>query len=262
MLSSPEPSGTPQPDSTTDGRSNSEHRPGLDEVLTLAESLDPKDQMRLIAQLLESLPPKHRAAIVEFGLQRERTPVDKIVTGVHLPRLGPTGPRLWERLFDPANTSELYSAPRRFDLATIFVVTAAYSLLFGLMTPLDFGPATKIVVGILVTMVAASQAVFQHRANPRGVSIVTGAVTLSALLIMLGLSVPSWRSEPLFVIVVFCGMIGGAIAGYLSGVLVGGVFLVADELRKYFVRRADKAHEKEAESNPESGQVSDSPWTN
>src|SRR5436190_24377854 len=124
MLSSPEPSGTPQPDSTTDGRSSSEHRPGLVEVLTLAESLDPKDQMRLIARLLESLPPKHRAAIVEFGMQRVRISSDSLGARVAVTRAGANGPTLWDRLFDPAKTSELYSAPRRFDLATIFVVTA------------------------------------------------------------------------------------------------------------------------------------------
>jgi hypothetical protein len=36
------------------------------------------------------------------------------------------------------------------------------------------------------------------------------------------------------VVIVVYGLMGGSIAGYLSGVLVGGVFLVADALRGRF----------------------------
>jgi hypothetical protein len=219
-------------------RSTPEHAPGLDEVSALAESLDSKDQMRLIARLLESLPPKHRAAIVEFGLQRTRTLGDKLGTRVVATRVDPIGPTLWERLFDPSKTSELYSAPRRFDLATIFVVTAAYSILFGMMSALDFGPAAKISVGLLITVVAASQAFFHDKANPRGISIVTGAITLSVILVMLRIFVRNSVFGPLFIVVVFFGIIGGAFSGYLSGVLVGGVFLVADALRARFEGRS------------------------
>jgi hypothetical protein len=234
MLPSPVPSETPRPNPPRTERSTSEHSSDLAEVSALAQSLDPKDQMRLIAGLLESLPPRHRAAILEYGRQNIQTPVNKVRARVDTPRVEPLGPTLWERLFDPTKTSDLYSAPRRFDLATIFVVTAAYSLLFGLMTPLDFGPVDKVSVGLLVTIVAASQAFYHDKANPRGISVVTGAVTLSVILVMLHIFVPNSVYGPLFVVVVFYGLIGGAFAGYLSGVMVGGVFLVADKLRKRF----------------------------
>src|SRR3954454_19688655 len=149
MSTSPQPPQTPS-ESNRGDRSTQRHGLGLDVVQAAADWLDPKDQVRLIAHLLESLPSKHRAAIVEFGLNRFRTPGDKLGVRVDLPRVNPIGPTLWDRLFDPARTSELYSAPQRFDLATIFVVTAAYSILFGGMSALNeyFGPVTKVAVGV------------------------------------------------------------------------------------------------------------------
>jgi hypothetical protein len=214
--------------------------PTLAEVSALAESLDPKDQVRLIARLLESLPPKHRAAIVEFGMQSVRVPSEKLRTRSELPRVDPIWPMLWERLFDPAKTSELYSAPRRFDLATLFVVTAAYSILFGAMSALNyyFGPITKVVVGILVTVVAVAQAFYKDIANPRGVSIVTGAVAQTIIIIVIEILSPRMIPEPALFSVIFYGVLGGMVSGYLAGVLVGGVFLVADKLRAKFDNRS------------------------
>jgi hypothetical protein len=237
----------PQPEPTS--RPTPEQAPALDEVSALAESLDPSDQMRLVARLLEFLSSRPRATIVDFVLQNVHTADDERGIRIDMPRTS-TNPTLWNRLFDPTKTSDLYSAPRRFDLATIFVVTAAYSLLFGLMTPLDFGPVTKISVGLLVTIVAASQAFFHDKANPRGVSVVTGAVTLSAILIVLRIFVQNAIFGPLF-IVVFFGLTLGAIAGYLCGVMVGGVFLVADKLRRKFDNRSKAESNDSSADDPE-----------
>ncbi len=233
MLSGPDPSGIPQSDSTTVVRSTPDTEPSLADVSVLAQSLDPKDQVRLIARLLESLPPKHRAAIVEFGMQSVWLPGDKVDIRVDLPRVDSIWPTLWEWLFDPAKSSGLYSAPRRFDLATIFVVTAAYSILFGAMSALNyyFGPITKVAVGVLVTIVAVAQAFYNDIANPRGVSIVTGAITQTIIVTVIEVFSPQLIPEPALVVVILYGVLGGMVSGYLAGVLVGGVFLVADALR-------------------------------
>ena len=124
------------------------------------------------------------------------------------------------------------------------------------------GPLTKVCVGLLVTVVAASQAFFHDKANPRGISVITGAVALSVILIALRMFVRDSVYGPLLIVVVFYGLIGGAIAGYLSGVLVGGVFLVADKLRKHFESRAAHSHENHSENNPQAIDASESPWTN
>jgi hypothetical protein len=262
MSPGPEPSEALQPNPTRTDCSTSEHTASLAEVSALANSLDPKDRMRLIASLLESLSPRHRAAILAYGRQIVRPLDDEIDNSIKLTPIGPTVPTLWDRLFAPTDTSDLYSAPRRFDLATIFVVTAAYSLLFGLMTPLDFGPAMKVAVGLLVTIVATTQAFYHDKANPRGISVVTGAIALTVILVVLKVFVRNSIYGSLFVVVVFYGLIGGAIAGYLSGTLVGGVFLVADKLRTYFANRAGHSQESGSDNVHQSTEASESPWTN
>jgi hypothetical protein len=223
----------------------SDEAPAVAEVMELAEKLEPGDRTQLIIWLFGTLPAKNRSAIMAFGLENLRPRSSDGTVYGWAPHASPRPSPLWQKLFDTTETSDLYSAPRRFDLATIFVVTAAYSILFGAMAAMDFGPLAKITVGFLVTTVAASQAFYQNVANPRGVSVVAGAITMSVMLVLLTLFVKEWRDQPIFVVVVLFGLVGGAIAGYLSGVLVGGVFLIADALRKRFERRSKQASNEE-----------------
>ena len=148
---------------------------------------------------------------------------------------------LWQFLFDPQDASKLFSAPRRFDLATIFVITAAYSLLFGFLSFVDRGwlesglqPGMTIVAGVLLTAVAIGQAWLFGQANPRGVSVIVGAITLTFLTIILSWIYPRMFPSPWLLVVLFTGVIGGAFLGYTAGVLVGGMFLIADLLRRKF----------------------------
>jgi hypothetical protein len=210
----------------------------LERVYRLAASLDCDDRLRLAALIWRSLPASDRASLVSMQFECAQKPIivsEFIDEPVPLPELH--WPKLAQFLFDPTATSELYSAPRRFDLATIFVVTAAYSLLFGFMTALDASPGMKIVLGGVVTIVAAAQALFLKVANPRGVSIVTGAAAYTLF------SWIAWFIDPhtfffssLFYVTFINGLIGGSMMGYLAGVLVGGVFLVADALRTRYGR--------------------------
>jgi hypothetical protein len=261
MVTSSQPPGKPRLDSAEDERSEPEHASCLAEVSALAESLDSQDQMRLVARLLISLPPAHRVAAVEFGLQCIHESNNSPRNRDDLPHGESLSSKLWERLFDPAETSELYSAPRRFDLATIFVVTAAYSLLFGAMSAFNdyFGPVSKTAVGLLVTIVAVVQAFYKDTANPRGVSVVTGAIAQTMIMILIEMFEPRLLPQPALLVVIFCGVLGGAVSGYLAGVLVGGVFLVADALRKRFVRDTEQMHEFESDDDPKLAGRGDSP---
>jgi len=208
----------------------------IEDAFRLAQSLGADDRLKLVARLWSSLPPDHRAALVTLQLEDARQPADSRDPFDGLPEttVEPIWPVVSRFLFDPATTSELYSAPRRFDLATIFVVTAAYSLLFGGLTALDASPAVKIILGGVVTIVAAAQALFLQVANPRGVSIVAGAVAYTFFSWILWFVDPSAFPVSFLFVTVFNGMIGGAILGYLAGVMVGGVFLVADILRQKY----------------------------
>lgn len=217
----------------------------VDELHHMALPLDPDERLRLVARLWKSLPADHRAALLTLQLEDAGDPLDAAEHFAVSPPVDPFWPKVRERLFDRSHASGLYSAPRRFDLATIFVVTAAYSLLLGGLTALDglTGPAAapfvKIVFSGLVAIIAATQAMFLRVSNPRGVSIVTGAVAYTLISWIIWLSDPNYFIWNSFFFVTFInGIIGGGILGYLLGTLVGGVFLVADVLRGKFEGRS------------------------
>src|SRR4051812_14051401 len=242
----------------------------LAEVVGLAESLPSDDQLRLITRLWGSLPCRHRAAVIRFGLENLKPEnLNSAIDDKVAPSVTQPADARWSDisgfLFGPTNSSELYSAPRRFDLATIFVATGAYSVLFGFMSALSYkylGPVTEIAVGVLVTIVGIAQAFYKDVANPRGVSVLTGAVTQTIMLVVIRMAKPDVYGLPMGFVVVFFGVLGGALSGYLAGVLVGGVFLVADVLRKKFSRRDAASAGGEDESRDASTDGGESPWAN
>jgi hypothetical protein len=189
--------------------------------------------------LWSTLPKSQRATLVSLQLEDAGNLQSQIVQLSIRPKSETTRPGLWDPLFDGSNATKLYSAPRRFDLATIFVVTAAFSLLLGGLTALGASPIIKIAIGGFVTVIAVAQALFQKVVNPRGSSIVAGAVacTLSAWCVWLVFPRTFPYPGSFFVYSVVIAILGGLL-GYLAGTLVGGVFLVADLLRGKFEGRA------------------------
>lgn len=221
----------------------------LEDAFRAAQALDPDERLRLVARLWKMLPADHRAALVTLQLEDAHAGSDDSFVYHHGPPIEPIWPKIKERLFDRSHISGLYSAPRRFDLATIFVVTAAYSLLLGGLTAFGAPPLVKVAIGGLVSVIAAAQALFLRVANPRGVSIVTGAVAYTLFSWVVWLAVPyTFIFNSFFFVIVINGIIGGSIMGYLLGTLVGGVFLVADLLRGKFEGRA-QADSQETPAN-------------
>ncbi len=226
--------------------------PSVEELHAMALPLDDDQRLRLVARLWKSLPADHRAALLTLQLEDNHDESGRIEPTPQEPSSDTGKPTLYGLLFDRRHASDLYSAPRRFDLATIFVVTAAYSMLFGAMSTFNdyFGPVTQVAVGVLVTTVAVTQALYKDAANPRGVSVVTGSITQTVILVVLRVISPYYLPGPLFLVIVLYGIIGGAISGYLSGTLVGGVFLVADMLRgKFEGRNADESPDEHTLTN-------------
>ncbi len=195
----------------------------FDQAWARAESLRPADRLRLIQRLQESVPGENAA------------PDDSATA--------PIPPELLEQYLKESlharhsTYSKVYSAPRRFDLATIFVVTAAYSLLLGAMSPLR-SPTASILVAGFITLVGISQAVLFKGRQPRMASVLVG-VTLYSIT-MLGywlLSGPRLMPNAVLLIAGTYTIVAGAILGYLAGACVGGVFLLADVLRGRFGRQ-------------------------
>jgi hypothetical protein len=219
---------TEQNEPSGEGRIQTPTSRNLDDAFQQAAALAAVDQVKLIARLWTMLPATHRAALLRVQLNEIQTSPPAASSAMRDDAFGRTIKRF---LFDRGHTSDLYSAPRRFDLATIFVVTAAYSIILGGMSALDSQPITKIFVVGLVTLVAAGQALFHDRANPRGVSVIIGAAASTLFSWIL------WLSDPgeSLIFVTIIGFVFGAILGYIAGVVVGGMFLVADLLRRRYL---------------------------
>ena len=209
----------------------------LDDAFRVAESLEPDDRLRLIVRMWASLPPEHWAA----PTARELIEVARRLNNHESqPAVDPPWELVRQMVFKqvkspPKPPSRIYSAPRRFDLATIFIATAAYSLLFGIMTLLDFAPVVKLYIGVLITIVGASQALLMNVLDARRASIMVGASVHTIFSLVLFAMEPRFFGHSLIVAVLINGMAGGALFGYLAGVMAAGVFLVADLLRGKFV---------------------------
>jgi len=102
----------------------------VDEVVRLAESLGPDDRVSLIARLWKSLPQESWPRRTDDELVESHRQLAKggIVRNESVP-----WPLVEQILADSVRSSrpKVYSAPRRFDLTTILVVTAGYAVLFG-----------------------------------------------------------------------------------------------------------------------------------
>lgn len=134
----------------------------------------------------------------------------------------------------PNSVAGLYSAPRRFDLATIMVVTLAYALLFGGLRLLKLDPIAILITAGLFTSIGIGQALFFRGRKPRLSSVAIGIAYIAGNYFFHAVNrEPALlRAEPFVVMVWMSIGIAGAISGYLAGVAVGAVFLLSDLTRK------------------------------
>ncbi len=132
----------------------------------------------------------------------------------------------------PPQEAKLYSVPRRFDLATIIVVTIAYALLFATLRLMRCQPIAFVVVAGFITCVGIGQALFFGGKRPRISSVLVGVVCLVGTCMVFAL----FRGWPRFDVrtaaLALRSAIAGAFSGYTAGVIVGSVFLISDVMRK------------------------------
>jgi membrane-associated HD superfamily phosphohydrolase len=130
--------------------------------------------------------------------------------------------------------TKIYSAPRRFDLATVFVVTTAYCLLFASLSATTWPGYVNLIIAAFITLVGVGQAVIYRGLRPRQASIWVGIV-LCNLGMIVYLYLRGRMVTPGTILGGFIyAAIGGAILGYLAGTLVGGIFLIIDFVRRRF----------------------------
>jgi len=230
-------------------------------MLAHAKSLGPEDRLRLIAAVWGSLPAWHPAAPAPDKQAELQTSLDDYDERriEKFPWQVVQGLMAGERQVTPA---KIYSVPRRFDLATIFAVTLAYSLLFGAMKAISFPPIASAIVAGFVLIVGAAQALLYGGKEPRKASIIAVA-SIYTLAISAAWIVNGPRMYPTVGLLISASFViaGGAFLGYLAGVIIGGVFLVADKLRN---RLSRKHVELNLDTTSDTGGTNDrgsDPWT-
>jgi hypothetical protein len=131
---------------------------------------------------------------------------------------------------------QVFAAPRRYDLATMFTVSIAYALLFAGLRSLGADPPLVGLIGGFFTFVGIAQAILFGGNSPRKASCIAGAVYLAGFVV--AESVAFAAGVSLFRLLgLLCYGIWGLVLGYVGGAIVGGVFLIADFLRRRIDRR-------------------------
>jgi putative addiction module component (TIGR02574 family) len=230
------------------------------DVLGIAETLTPNDRLRLVAAIWNSLPPSNFSAPSAVQLVELQTCLANYDAGRTTEFPWATVTQLMAGR--PSEKQEvIYSVPRRFDLSTIFVVTLAYSLLFGLMSMASFPPVASMSIGGFITLVAVSQAVLFQGKRPRTASLIVGSLIFGCAILAFWF-VNGQRSYPAAVFVITGGytVATGMILGYLSGTIVGGIFLIADKCRNRFARNRDARASVNPRSDVNADSKGDSPW--
>ena len=142
-----------------------------------------------------------------------------------------------------SSPARVYSVPRRYDLATLFAVTLAYAILFALLRVFHATPGVMLATGAFIALVGLGQALLFKGSAPRAASALVGMIVWGIAPFVFGLMLSgpglSYRDVERMMYAAPFEAIGGALLGYVTGVAVGGVFLIADYIRRG-VRRLKK----------------------
>jgi hypothetical protein len=129
------------------------------------------------------------------------------------------------------DSAGLFSAPRNFDLLTILVITTAYAAMFALLRAISFPGIAVLIVAAFFTSVALGQAILFGAKHPRWASTLVGS--LFFVLLLIGNFLIDRQSPPpdALLPMILSTLIFGAFSGYIGGVFVGFVFMVAHGIR-------------------------------
>ncbi len=155
-----------------------------------------------------------------------------------------------------APPQKIYSVPRKLDLASLFVFTTGYGLLFAAMKLLRQDAIAFLLAAGFFTSVGVAQAALFGGKAPRLASLLTGGSYFLILMVAYGLS-DGIAIEYLVNCGSLCLFAFGSVCGYIAGTAIAGIFLVADKLRCWLRSRGigqednpDEAGEIQNESNP------------
>ncbi|QDU87654.1 hypothetical protein Pla175_10200 [Pirellulimonas nuda] len=152
-------------------------------------------------------------------------------------RDGPVAPPARRERWRPPK--DIYSVPRRFDLASMLIVATAYALLLTALKALGADEWLSLWMVVFVTWVGGAQVVLFRGDDPRKASWIAGAV-FCGLTPAVYMAWGYWRGQlavgPAFVATTMPAILSGAVLGYLTGGLAAGVFLLIDLVRHWMER--------------------------
>ena len=131
----------------------------------------------------------------------------------------------------PTNGNGVFSTPRKFDLSTMLVVTTAYATVFALLQAVGVPAMAVLIVGTFFTAVALGQAILFNAKHPRWASVLVGSAYSVIFLIALALTDQFGPTRDAIPRAIVFGTVFGAFWGYVGGVIVGFVFMVAHWVR-------------------------------
>jgi len=136
---------------------------------------------------------------------------------------------------------KVYSFPRRFGLGTLLVLTLVFGALSAYFRSLEWPGELVLAALCFVGLISAVQFAFERA--PRHVSVLVGSVVFAAWPIlwrMLG-NRSFVRYEPLDIAFfsAICAILG-ALIGYCTGTLVGGIFLSMDAATALFKKTPNR----------------------
>ncbi len=128
-----------------------------------------------------------------------------------------------------AEPVELFSFPRRFDLASMLAISSGYAFLFAAMRLFDASPYLMFSTGGLLATVGVSQAILFSGKEPRKASLIVGGVYCA---IAAGIATATAGRPNEVAAACTFAFFWGPLAGYITGAIVGGVFLIAEYVRR------------------------------
>lgn len=152
----------------------------------------------------------------------------------------------------PRQASEPYGVPRRFGIGTLLIVTAAYGVLLAVLRSAGWYPGAILWTLVFISLVGLGQMLLFNAKRPREASVVTGALGLPLAILGAAMTYDTRPYNPLESLCgLMCAFPFGAVAGYLAGGVVAGVFLLMDAVEHALARVFPQAGKPvEGDSSP------------
>lgn len=135
-----------------------------------------------------------------------------------------------------SSENRTYVVPQRFGMSAIFGIMTALALMFGILQSLNAHPFTYLFLGVLSLVICLVQMCFGG--VPRTASVAAGTIVFALFVLTIPFVAPRAPLQMVLVLFVLSLPFGGLL-GYLTGACAAGIFLIMDQVERYFRGRRD-----------------------